>query len=188
MVSCMAFIVTLPTLWLALTLVTNQVAYGGWIAVALGLAAWGWLAGRALAQSVTLTADTVVIRNIFTTERVPLADVTEVGFRRGRLKVTSRHGTFAPERVGVGAVSLGSSYWSGRRSDADGTADALTAAAGLPPLPPRREIISRNQTRTILLTAPVALGFGLYLGPFGGIHHRSLALTEGGGMLYVAGI
>jgi hypothetical protein len=41
--------------------------------------------GRVLAQSVTLTADTVVIRNIFTTERVPLADVTEVGFHRSKL-------------------------------------------------------------------------------------------------------
>jgi hypothetical protein len=188
MVSCMAFIVTLPTLWLALTLVTNQIAYGVWIALALGLAAWGWLAGRALAQSLTLTADTVVIRNIFTTERVPLADVTEVSFHRGRLKVTSQHGTFAPERVGVGAVSLGSSYWSGRRSNADTTAEAITAAAGLPPLPPRREIIGRSRARTILLAAPVVLGFGLYLGPFAGIHHRSLALTEAGAMLYLAGI
>jgi hypothetical protein len=35
---CMAVIVTLPTLWLALTLVTNQVAHGGWVALAAGLA------------------------------------------------------------------------------------------------------------------------------------------------------
>ena len=187
---CMGVIVTLPTGWLALTLVTNQVAHGVWIALALGLAVWGWLAGRALAQSVTLTADTVVIRNIFTTERVPLADVTDVGFHRGKLMVTSQHGTFAPERVGVAAVNLNSSYWSGRWNDADATAAAITAAAGLPPLTRRREIISRSGARTILIAALVVLGFGLYFGPLGsmGAHHRSLALTEAGAMLYMAGI
>ena len=104
-------VVSLPAAYLALTLWTNQVHHAIWIALALGLPAWGWLAGRALAQSLTLTADTVVIRNIFTTERVPLADVTEVGFYRGKLVVTSQHGTFAPERTIVGTAILGSSYF-----------------------------------------------------------------------------
>jgi hypothetical protein len=68
---------------------------------------------------VTLTPDTLVIRNIFTTERVPLADVTEVGFHRGKLTVTSRHGTFASERNTVGIAILNVSRWSGRRTSAD---------------------------------------------------------------------
>ncbi|MGH3295879.1 MAG: hypothetical protein ACRDP7_29185 [Trebonia sp.] len=55
---------------------TNQVPDGGWIALGLAAAAWGLLAWRALAQSVTLTPDTLVIRNILAIRRMPLADVT----------------------------------------------------------------------------------------------------------------
>jgi hypothetical protein len=51
---CLGGLTALPGLWLALTLVTNQVPDGGWIALALAVAVWGWLAWRALAQSVTL--------------------------------------------------------------------------------------------------------------------------------------
>jgi hypothetical protein len=138
---------------------------------------------------MTVTAGTVVIRNIFTTERVPLADVTEVGFHRGRLTVNSQHGAFAPERVRVGAVSLGSSYWSGRPGNADATAEAITAAAELPPLPPRPEIISRTRARAILLAAVVVFGFGLYFGPVGGmrLHRHRFAVVEIGVLLYVGG-
>lgn len=187
---CAGIIVSLPAAYLALTLWTNQVRHAIWIALALGLAAWGWLAGRALAQSLTLTADTVVIRNIFTTERVPLADVTEVGFHRGKLVVTSQHGTFAPERTIVGSAILGSSYWSGRRASADTMADAINDSAGLPPLPPRREIISSNRSRLLLVAAAVIFGIDVYLGPVGGVHlhHHSLALGEAGAVLYVGGV
>jgi hypothetical protein len=183
-------IVSLPAAYLALTLWTNQVQHAIWIALALGLAAWGWLAGRALAQSLTLTADTVVIRNIFTTERVPLADVTEVGFYRGKLVVTSQHGTFAPERTTVGTAILGSSYWSGRRASADTMADAINDTAGLPPLPPRREIISPNRSWLLLVAAAVVFGIGVYLGPVGGehLHHHSFALGEAGAAMYSGGI
>lgn len=41
---------------------------------------------------MTLTRDTLVIRNIFSTRQGPLADVAGVGFRRGGLTVTSGHG------------------------------------------------------------------------------------------------
>ena len=187
---CLAVFTALPAGWLALTLVTNQVADGGWIALGLGLAAWAFLAGRTLVQSVTLTADTVVIRNIFTTERVPLADVTDVSFRRGKLTVTSQHGTFAPERSAVEGVSLGPSRWSGRRIKADAIAETIAAAAELPPPPPREEVISRNRARFIGLAACVLFGFGLFFGPLGslGNHHRSFALVHVGAMLYVFGI
>ena len=183
-------LVALPAGYVALTLWANQVSDAIWIALAAWLAAWGFLAGRVLAQSVTLTADTVVIRNIFTTERVPLADVTEVGFHRSKLRVTSRHGTFAPDRTTVGAAILGLSYWSGRRASADRMADAINDAAGLPPLPPRREIISPNRAWLLLVAAAVIFGFGFYLGPVESMqpHHRSLVLGEVGAVLYSGGI
>jgi hypothetical protein len=183
-------IVALPAGYVALTLWTNQVPHAIWIALAAGLAAWGFLAGRVLAQSVTLTADTVVIRNIFTTERVPLADVTEVSFHRSKLTVTSQHGPFAPDRNTVGTAVLGLSYWSGRRASADRMADAINDAAGLPPLPPRREIISPNRARLLLVAAAVIFGLGVYLGPVEGMRHlhRSLALGEVGAVLYSGGI
>ena len=72
----------LPGLRLALTLVTNGVQGGGWLALGLAVAAWAILAWRALVHLVTLTRDTLVIRNITATVRVPLASVTGVGFRR----------------------------------------------------------------------------------------------------------
>jgi hypothetical protein len=183
-------IVALPAGYAALTLWTNQVPHAVWIALVAGLAAWGFLAGRVLAQSVTLTADTVVIRNIFATERVPLADVTEVGFHRSKLIVTSQRGPFAPGRNTVGTAILGLSYWSGRRALADRMADAINDAAGLPPLPPRREIISPNRARLLLVAAAVIFGSGVYLGPVQvmQLHHHSLALDEVGGVLYSGGI
>jgi hypothetical protein len=183
-------IVALPAGYVALTLSANQVPHAVWIAVAAWLAAWGFLVGRVLAQSVTLTADTVVIRNIFTTERIPLADVTEVGFHRGKLKVTSQHGAFAPERTTVGTAILGSSYWSGRRASADRMADAINDAAGFPPLPPRREIISPNRAWLLLVAAAVIFGFGFYLGPVESMqpHHRSLVLGEVSAVLYSGGV
>ena len=178
---CMGVIITLPAGYLALTLWTNQVSHAIWIALALALAAWGFLAGRALAQSVTLTSDTLVVRNIFTTERVPLAAVTDVSFRRGKLRVTSQHGTFAAERFVVGAVNLGMSH----RASPDVTAAAITDAAGLPPLPPRPQIISRPVRPALL--AVIVFGFGLCLGPVRGLHTpRSRVLAESGAMLLVA--
>lgn len=185
---CLGVFTALPGLWLALTLVTNQVPDGGWIALALAAAIWGLLAWRALAQSVTLTPDTLVIRNILATGQVPLADVTGVGFRRGRLTVTSAHGAAASERLAVRAVNLGSSRWSGLRSDADAIAEAITDAAGLPPLPPRKEIISRNWAWVMLLAAALCFGLGVYCGPLqSGNTGLPFALREAGVVLYVAG-
>jgi hypothetical protein len=186
---CLGVFAALPGLWLALTLVTNQVPDGGWIALALAVAVWGLLAWRVLAQSVTLTPDTLVIRNILATEQVPLADVTEVGFRRGRLTVTSAHGAAAGERFTVSAVNLGSSRWSGLRSNADAIAEAITETAGLPPLPPRGEIISRNRAWVMLLAAALCFGLGVYCGPLqSGNTGLPLALRGAGAVLYVAGV
>jgi hypothetical protein len=187
---CLGAVVALPAGYIALTLWTNQVADSGWIALALGLPAWGFLAGRVLNQSATLTPDTLVIRNIFTTERVPLADVTDVGFHRSKLTVTSKHGTYASERNVIGMTSLGSSYWSGLRSRADEIADEIAGAAGLPALPPRREIVSPNRAWLILVVSAALFAVGVYLGPVGSmqLQHRNLAVREVGAMAYVFGI
>ena len=161
---------------------------GGWVALALAVAVWGWLARRALAQSVTLTPDTLVIRNILATEQVPLAGVTAVGFRRGRLTVTSAHGAAAARRLAVSAVSLGPSRWSGLRSDADAIAEAITGAAGLPPLPPRRQIIGRTRAWMMLLAVALFFGLGVYCGPLQSGHAGlPFAVREAGAVLYAAG-
>jgi hypothetical protein len=54
---------------------------------------------------------------------------------------------WAGQRFTVGVAGLGSTYWSGLRSDPDAVAEAVSDAAGLPPPPPRREIISRDHGR-----------------------------------------
>jgi hypothetical protein len=191
---CLGVVTALPGLWLALMLVTNQVPEGGWIALALAVAVWGLLTRRVLAQSVTLTPHTLVIRNILTTEQVPLADVTQVGFRRGGLTVTCARGAAASQRLAVSAVNLGPSRWSGLRSNADAIAEVITDAAGLPPLPPRREIISRNRAWIMLLGAVLCLGLGVYYGPpsllYGSpqsMHSRPFALSLVGAVLFPVG-
>jgi len=186
----MAVLPVLPGLWLGLTLVTNHVPNGGWVALELAVAAWGILAWRVLAHSVTLTRDTLVIRNILTTKRVPLADVTGVRFRRGVLTVTAAHEAAAAKRFAVSVAGLGSAYWSGLRDAADVAAEAISSAAGLPPPPPRREIISRNWAWALLVAAVLCVGFGVYCGPLQAITrpHVSFALAEAGAMLYGLGI
>jgi hypothetical protein len=141
-----------------------------------------------LTQSVTLTQDTLVIRNILATEQVPLADLIGVGFRRGQLTVTSAHGAAASEQFSVRAVNLGSSRWSGLRGDADAIAEAITDAAGLAPLPPRKEIISRNWAWIILLAAVLCFGLGVYCVPLqGGNSGLPFAVREVGVVLYTVG-
>ena len=59
--------------------------------------------------------------------------------------------------VRIAAATLGGAQWTGRRVAADDLADAIAAAAGLPPLPPRKELISRRAAR-IMAPAGLALG------------------------------
>lgn len=191
MAVCLGIVTALPALWLALTLVTNQAPDGGWLALALAVAAWGLLAWRALTQSVTLTPHTLVIRNILRTEKLALAHITEVGFRRGRLTVACGHGAAAGLRFTVSAVNLGSSRWSGVRGDADAIAEAITGAAGLPLLAPRRQVISRGRAWLMFAAAALAFGLGVYFGPLQIWHtgHTRLpfALYEAGALLYSVG-
>ena len=69
-------------------------------------------------------------------------------------------------------------------------ADAINDAAGLPPLPPRREIISLGHAWLLLLASALVFGIGVYLGPLHGIHlHRHpFAVGEAGAALYGGGI
>jgi hypothetical protein len=190
-VAC-AIVAGLPAGYLAVTLWASHVPDGPWIALAGWLAAVGALAARVLTQSVTLTPDTLVIRNILTTTRLPLAAVTAVGFSRsGKLRVTGQRGTFGDERHVVRAVFLGSSYWSGRRDEADDVADAIAAAAGLAPLPPRRQIIGPTAARLILIAGSLAFAVGIWLGPMsttvpGG--RPPIAVGAAGVLLYVGGM
>jgi hypothetical protein len=189
MAVCVAALPALPGLLLGLTLVTNRVPNGGWIALELSVAAWGLLAWRVLVESVTLTWDTLVIRNFFSTRQVPLAHVTGVGFRRGALKVTTGHGGVAGKRFTVGVGGLGSTYYSGLRSDPDALAEAITSAAGLPLPPPRREIISRTWAWVLFVGAAACFALGVYTGPMqSGNPGRSLALAGAGGVPYGVGI
>jgi hypothetical protein len=172
----------LPGGYLWLTLWTNDVRNAGWIALACVGPAWGWLAWRIWTQRVTLTQDTLVIRNVFQTERVAVVDITAVAFHRGILTVTEarppsrliggvpmtpldgalggpgRHA--APggpgERYKIGALGLGNRYWSGRPCDADDAAGEIAAAAGLPPLPRRKPVIGR---RASAAGVPIAIAF-----------------------------
>jgi hypothetical protein len=129
----------------------------------------------------------LVIRNILATGQVPLADITGMGFRRGRLTVTFAHGAAASQRLAISAVNLDPSRWSGLLSNADAIAEAITDAAGLPPLPPRREVISRSWAWIMLLAAALCFGLGVYCGPLqSGNTGMPFALHEVGAVLYVA--
>jgi hypothetical protein len=131
----------------------------GWLDLGVMLTALGCLAERAWSMSATLTAHELVIKNVFTTKRVPLADITRVGFRRGVLRATtnrfSGQGTVPGRHVTIRAVRLGTAYWTGRCCDGDRAADAIADAAGLPLLPPRRVRISRRRA-AIMLPASLA--------------------------------
>lgn len=187
---CMAIFPVLPGWWLGKTLVANQVPNGGWIAMELSVAAWGILAWRTLVYSVTLTQGTLVIRNIFTTRKIPLTQVTGVGFRRGALKVTTiGHGGAPGKRFTVSVAALGSHYWSGLRSAPDALAEAISYAVGLPSPPPRRQIISQTWAWVILVAAVACMAFGFYTGPMqSGTPGRSLALVVAGAMPNIIGV
>jgi hypothetical protein len=190
----MAILPALPALFLALVLATSQVPDAGWIALALAVAVWALLARRVLAQCVTLTPDTLVIQNILGTQRIPLAAVTGVGFRGGRLTVTAGYGVVPGQQITIGIGNLGTARWSGLRGDSDALADAIAAAAGLAPLPPRREIVSRNWAWAIFLAAAACVAPGVYYGPVSAIcsssqgHTRPFALAIVGSLLYSFGI
>lgn len=142
-----------------------------WLVLAGSVLAWLALAGRAWRESVTLAPDLLVVRDVFRTRRIALADVTGVSFgRAGMVAVrtagaalpgggglgTHASGRRAGRAVTIGAAKMGGAYWSGRRTSADAVAEAIAAAAGLPPLRPRRQLIGRRQA-LVMIPAGMAL-------------------------------
>jgi hypothetical protein len=159
--------------------VTWTLVLGAWV---LG---WGWLGWRLSTVAVWLTFDSVVVRNVGRTRRLALAEITGMTFRRGTLTVSTalpatwvtlpapvldrsvpgrpvpvqggRHMAAGP-RLTLRALDTGTARLTGRRCQADEAADAIAAAAGLRPLPPRRERISLR-----LALAMAAAGLSLLL-------------------------
>ena len=151
--------------------VTWSLVLSGWAL------AWWWLGWRLATVAVWLTFDAVVIRNIWQTRRLPLTEITGVSFRQGTVMVTTawsaafagspagepaaapdvpgRHAAAGPRHT-LRALSTGTAWLTGRRCQADEAADAIMAAAGLRPLPARKERIS---LRLALVMAPVGLAF-----------------------------
>jgi hypothetical protein len=133
------------------------------------------------------------IRNVLSTERVLVADITKVALSSpgGALKVTERRppsyitmpGAAFPrhhdpgERYTVTGVQLGlMASFSGSRCEADDAADLIAAAAGLPALP-RRDVsrtgylgmIPAGIAMIVLGTAFSGTGHPLEAGVFNGI-------------------
>jgi len=132
-----------------------------WLLLAAATAAFWLLGTRTWRESATITADQLIVRNVFSDRRIPLADITGVRFRRsaglivmaaGRPQGGGRHAG-APKTT-VAAVKLGTAYLTGRRAGADDAADAIATAAGLPPLPARAELLSVRAAR---LMAPLGV-------------------------------
>jgi hypothetical protein len=153
------------------TLSSNQLPGAAVLAVWVPL--WILLVFRAWTISATLAEDTLVIRNILSTERILVADITKVTLpSRGRPLVitegrpassgaaqdaaSARHRD-PGERYTVTAVQVGvMAALSGTRCAGDDAADLIAAAAGLPPLPPRRPRVSREMS-LIMIPAGIAL-------------------------------
>jgi hypothetical protein len=137
----------------------------GWPALVVTLPFLVGFAYRTWTTSATLTTDTLIIRNVLSTERVALADITALSRdnRRRMLRVTDRRG----ETYRVAALQYDQMAWtSGLRCGADKAADLIAAAAGLPPLPPRKEKLSKGQAWLLLVGGLALAGVGFYFGLF----------------------
>jgi hypothetical protein len=125
----------------AALVVAGTVGLPGWWVLAGAAPLWAWVVPRTWAVSATLTYDALIIRNVWSTRRIALEDIAEATFftsvyRHGglSLKVIDRA---AGKRRRVTAVRLGVwAYHTSVRCDGDDAADAIRAAAGLPPTPP----------------------------------------------------
>jgi hypothetical protein len=137
--------------WTAENYVSRPVV---WLLLSCSSAALVLLARRTWLASVTLTEDTLIVRNVLRSHEIPLAAVTSVRFRKMGLAITSTSrgrtgGTYLGNgrhaggvRTMARAITIGAAFWTGRRTAADDAADVIARAAGLPPLPARSEIIS----------------------------------------------
>jgi hypothetical protein len=104
---------------------------GRWF-VALAVPLWLWLVYRAWTLSATLTPDALIARGLLSARRIPLTDITAVGFSsRARdwapLIVTTRR-----RRHVIWAVQRSEYARPDRPVEAADAADAIRAAAALP--------------------------------------------------------
>jgi hypothetical protein len=166
----------------------------GWGVTAAAILVWLLLARRAWRESVTLTADALVITNMFSTRRVPLAHIVGVTVGRRSVRVTEA-GAATPPRGDAGAapravhagdrswavdaLRTGGAYSTGRRVAADEIADEIAAAAGLPPLAPRKSALSRDRAWFMVIAGLASTGLGIFIDP---LH----VLVVGSSMLYPA--
>jgi hypothetical protein len=63
----------------------------------------------------------------------------------------------------AGAVRIAGAYWTGRRAGADEIAEIIAAAAGLPPLRPRKQVIGPDTVRPMLIFGVVLAGLAVAL-------------------------
>jgi len=138
----------------ALAAVLFSAGPAGWSVVgacSLGLGVLGW---RIVTMRVSLTPDWLIVRNLGGTERLAVADIRAVRFRRGTLTVTTarrppgRLAAASGRYYGEGSarhtlrmLGAGTAFLTGRRCRADDAAQVIAAAAGLPPVPARCEVI-----------------------------------------------
>ncbi|MGH3210649.1 MAG: hypothetical protein ACRDNO_23130 [Trebonia sp.] len=93
---------------------------------------WLCLVYRAWTLSATLTPDALIVRGFLSARRIPLTDITAVGFS------SNWRGPWAPltvtaqgRRRGIWAVEKNQYTRPDRRVEADEAADAIRAAAAL---------------------------------------------------------
>lgn len=102
----------------------------GWWFLVLAVPLWLWLVYRAWTLSAALTADALIARGLLSSKRIPLADITAVGF-------SSHSRNWAPlivtaqRRRLILAVMRNEETRPDRRVQADEAADAIRAAAAL---------------------------------------------------------
>jgi hypothetical protein len=175
------------------TLWSNQLP--GQVVLAVAVPLWALFAFRAWTVSAKLTQDSLVIRNVLSTEQVLVADITRVTLStRGQpLKVIERRppssivtpGAAFPRHADPGqpytvtAVQVGVlASLSGMHCEADDAADLIAAAAGLPSLPARKARVSREMSLVMIPAGLVFFALGVALSAAG---HPS-ADSVGGGL------
>ena len=187
------------------TLWSNQLP--GLVVLAVTVPPWALSGFRAWTASATLTQDTLVIRNVLSTERILTADITKVALHsRGRaLKVTERRppppivaqdAAFPRhrdpgQRYTVTAVQVGVlASLSGTHCEADDAADLIAAAAGLPALPARKARVSREMSLVMIPAGIVFFALGVALSAAGhpGADSVGGELEAIGAMLFVVAV
>ena len=187
------------------TLWSNQLP--GQVVLAVAVPLWALFAFRAWTVYAKLTQDSLVIRNVLSTEQVLVADITRVTLStRGRpLMVTERcppssidtpgaafprHGD-PGQRYTVTAVQVGVlASLSGMHCEADDAADLIAAAAGLPALLARKARVSREMSRVMIPGGIALFALGVMLSTAGhpGADSVGGGLKAAGAMSFVVAV